>query len=319
MIKLMAFSGGGVRGCFTTQLLERLEIPYQEVYAMSGASTGAIIACGLAFGLSPYELTHIYLEMGPKIFARPFYRFKAFDRLMGAPYELSSVINVCKEVFGETRLGDLKKKVLIASYDLDAKERGTRQAKAKFFHNFDTTRHDKDVFVWEATASSVAAIAFFKPWKNRFTDGGIVENHSGLALLSQVLHPNGGVGADIEKVCQLSLGTGAVPSFMDSTVRRSWNIFDSLKTAIDSIAQSNVSVSDHVLQSVLHQRYFRLDQPLSIEVGLDEYEKMYQVLAEAQAVDVKTCQTWIDNMFAADAASAEVATWSRLQPIHKAS
>ncbi len=298
MVKLLAFSGGGVRGCFTTQLLERLKIPYHDVYAYSGASTGAIIACGLAFGLTPRELTRFYLEMGPKIFARPFYRFKTFDRLMGAPYEISAVIDVCKNVFGETRLGDLQKKVLIASYDLDARDRGTRQAKAKFFHNFDTARNDKNVFVWEAIASSVAAIAFFKPWKNRYTDGGIVENHSGLALLSQVLHPHGGVNAAIEDVCQLALGTGAVPTYMDSTVPRRWNIFDSLKTAIDSIAQSNVSVSDHVLTSVLNQRYYRLDRPLSVEVGLDEYEKMIQVITEAQTVDVNECQQWIDANFA---------------------
>lgn len=298
MTKLLAFSGGGVRGCFTTQLLERLKIPYHDVFAYSGASTGAIIACGLAFGLTPHELTKFYLEMGPKIFSRPFYRFKMLDRMIGAPYEISTVIDVCKNVFGETRLGDLKKKVLIASYDLDARDRGTRQSKAKFFHNFDTVRNDKNVLVWEAIASSVAAIAFFKPWKNRYTDGGIVENHSGLALLSQVLHRNGGVNAKIENVFQLALGTGAVPTFMDSTIPRRWDIFDSLKTAIDSVAQSNVSVSDHVLTSVLNSRYFRLDQPLSTEVGLDEYEKMIQVITEAQAVDVRACQQWIDAVFA---------------------
>lgn len=297
MYKLLAFSGGGVRGCFTSTLLERLNLPLDEVFAMSGASTGSIIACGLAFGLSPAEITRLYLAMGAKIFARPFYRLKTFDRLMGAPYEIDAVIGACKGVFGNATLGDLKKKVLISSYDLDARAQGVRQAKAKFFHNFEAARNDKDVFIWEAIACSVAAIGFFKPWKNRYTDGGIVENHSGLALLSQVIHPEGGVRANLNDICQLALGTGAVPSYMDSSVPRRWDILDSLKTAIDSVAQSNVSVSDHVLTSVLAQRYFRLDQPLSAEVELDEYEKMPQAIQEAQTVDLRACQNWLRSHF----------------------
>src|SRR4051812_38792101 len=79
--KLLALDGGGIRGVLTLQILQRLE----EVLAsatgrgpafrlcdffdyVAGTSTGAIIAAGIARGMSVAELVEFYREVGPQMF-----------------------------------------------------------------------------------------------------------------------------------------------------------------------------------------------------------------------------------------------------------
>ncbi|MCI0388875.1 MAG: patatin-like phospholipase family protein [Acidobacteria bacterium] len=82
--RMLTLDGGGIRGVLTLEVLCRLE----ELLAgdtgkgkdfrlcqffdyIGGTSTGAIIATGLARGLSAEELKTFYQETGPKMFDKP--------------------------------------------------------------------------------------------------------------------------------------------------------------------------------------------------------------------------------------------------------
>ena len=79
--KLLALDGGGIRGVLTLQILGRIEELLASASGagssfrlcdyfdyIGGTSTGAIIAAGLARGMSVGELTDFYRAVGPEMF-----------------------------------------------------------------------------------------------------------------------------------------------------------------------------------------------------------------------------------------------------------
>jgi len=81
--RILALDGGGVKGVLTLGLLKPLEdelrrraggdsaFRLSDYYDLiGGTSTGAIIASGLALGLSVDELIDLYMRLGPEVFGR---------------------------------------------------------------------------------------------------------------------------------------------------------------------------------------------------------------------------------------------------------
>lgn len=81
--RILALDGGGVKGMLTLGLLKPLEdelrrraggdsgFRLSDYYDLiGGTSTGAIIASGLALGLSVDELVELYMRLGPDVFGR---------------------------------------------------------------------------------------------------------------------------------------------------------------------------------------------------------------------------------------------------------
>ena len=80
--RVLSLDGGGMRGTYTATYLasfaatfaRRRDVPAIDVGAafdlIVGTSTGGIIACALAFGLSPADLVVFYKKHGPAIFPR---------------------------------------------------------------------------------------------------------------------------------------------------------------------------------------------------------------------------------------------------------
>jgi patatin-like phospholipase/acyl hydrolase len=83
--KLLALDGGGIRGILTLEVLRRIEELLAEATGqgakfrlcqffdyIGGTSTGAIIAAGLARGMSVTELLAFYQKTGPAMFDKAF-------------------------------------------------------------------------------------------------------------------------------------------------------------------------------------------------------------------------------------------------------
>jgi hypothetical protein len=81
--RILALDGGGVKGVLTLGMLKPLEHELRrrgggdpefrlcDYYDLiGGTSTGAIIATGLALGLSVDELIELYMQLGPEVFGR---------------------------------------------------------------------------------------------------------------------------------------------------------------------------------------------------------------------------------------------------------
>src|SRR5262245_8196739 len=104
--KMLALDGGGIRGVLTLSILKAIETQLKQPLCqyfdyIAGTSTGAIIATGLARGMSVDELITFYTNTGTAMFQRT--RFlERFNSL----YRNGPLQQQLKQVFGETT--DLK-------------------------------------------------------------------------------------------------------------------------------------------------------------------------------------------------------------------
>ncbi|MEG3837055.1 patatin-like phospholipase family protein [Microcoleus sp. AT8-B1] len=183
---ILSFDGGVIRGLLTAVLLEKLEEELQEKNPekelkdyfdiIAGTSTGSLIACGIASGLSAKQLKGFYLENGMKIFPNfketlkvwlgeviqenidfskldPLHLFCQEDKndkkFMLQPFsDGKGLEEVIKSVFGCQEFGQLPKLVVIPSYDVYNHD-------AVIFKNY--REEYKTMPVWEVCRASCAA------------------------------------------------------------------------------------------------------------------------------------------------------------------
>ena len=197
--RILSIDGGGVRGLLVTVLLQRLAEEsnkpnfLSKVDLFAGTSTGAIVALGLANGLSPQQGRQLYKNKLPFIFSDSVWDdVKDLGFAIGAKYSNEPLRDVLAQELGATRtLNDLPKKVLISSFDLDNEGKsatGMRCWKPKFFHNFPGDDSDGDEYIVDVALRSTAAPTMF-PIFQGFVDGGVSANNPSMCALAQALDP----------------------------------------------------------------------------------------------------------------------------------
>ena len=123
--RVVSIDGGGIRGLITTILLQRivatpgLEDFLDSIDLIAGTSTGGILALGIAHRLELHRIRNVYVNKGPKIFDDSWLDdLVDLGKLRGADYAIAPLRRELKKLFGSATLGDLKRRVLIAAFDL---------------------------------------------------------------------------------------------------------------------------------------------------------------------------------------------------------
>lgn len=310
--RILSIDGGGVRGLLAAVLLERLQETrpnfLSQIDLFAGTSTGAILALGLAGGLSPTEGRRLYEEQAALVFAD-----SAWDNLRdlgfarGAQYATANLKQVLAAQFGEQALADLPKKVLVTSFDLDNQNRssgGVRTWKPKFFHNYPGPDSDGGERVVDVALRSSAAPAYFPTYQG-YIDGGVVANNPSMAALAQALDTTTG-GQPLEEVVLLSMGTGRNPKFLDIGDAdwgwSQWAINLGARKVVklpllEILLDGCGGVADFQCRRLLHDRYRRLDPILPEPIDLDDTEKLPQLVEVAMHVDLDEVTSWLQTYF----------------------
>src|ERR1700676_3444430 len=136
MRRILTIDGGGIKGVFPAAFLATLEQqlgrPVADYFDLiAGTSTGGIIAIGLGLGLTAQELLDLYKVWGARIFPRG--RFLRLLRLVRAKYSYLPLREALVSVFGNRRLGESKKRLLVPSLNLAAER----------VHIYKTSHHPK--------------------------------------------------------------------------------------------------------------------------------------------------------------------------------
>ncbi|MGH9222036.1 MAG: patatin-like phospholipase family protein, partial [Vicinamibacterales bacterium] len=116
--KMLALDGGGIRGVLTLSILKTIETQLKQPLwkyfdYIAGTSTGAIIAAGIARGMSVDELIAFYKDTGTAMFQRT-----RFLERLNSLYRDGPLQQQLKEVFGETtdlKPGALKTLLLVVT------------------------------------------------------------------------------------------------------------------------------------------------------------------------------------------------------------
>lgn len=301
--RILSLDGGGIRGILTARILERLAALrprfLDTIDLFAGTSTGAIISLGLAAGLAPGQLVNLYRENSAAIFADT-----CLDDLLdlrglaGADYSNRQLKEILQRTFGElglARLGDLTPRVLIPAFDLDSgKEMGkTRRWKPKFFHNYPVADSDGAELIVEVALRASAAPTYF-PTYGRFIDGGVVVNQPALSALAQALHPATGQQA-LGNVRLLSIGSGVNPTYIEGE-NLDWGYLRWARPIIRLMLEGGMDVVDYQCRQILGDAYHRLGCVMSEAIPLDRYERVGDLIAIADAVDLDTTLRWLDNV-----------------------
>jgi patatin-like phospholipase/acyl hydrolase len=296
--RILSLDGGGIRGLLTAILLERLEAALPgtlaQVDLFAGTSTGGILALALAAGHSPTEAREVYEKQGRVVFADT-----ALDNLanlghaLGAQYSAAPLKRLLIEQFGDMRLGDLPRKVLIAAFDLDngpGLPPPVRTWKPKFFHNFPGPDSDGNERVVDVALRTSAAPSYF-PIYQGYVDGGVVAGNPSMAALAQALEPNTG-GQALAEVSLLSVGTGRNARHLTAQ-NSDWGWLQWAPHIIEIVLDGTSGVADYECRQLLGDCYHRLNPLLPERINLDDVGKIPQLAVIANRVMLDDTLAWL--------------------------
>lgn len=252
--KLLALDGGGIRGILTLEVLLKIEQMLAQATGrgasfrlchffdyIGGTSTGAIIAAGLARGMSVSELLEFYRQTGPAMFDKAFILNRAKHL-----YNAQPLIEELKKTFGEeTTLTpeDLQCLLLIVTRNVttDSPWPISSNPLAKY-NDCSLPYCNLRIPLWQLVRASTAAPVFFAPevlqWNPqdpsqtfKFEDGGLTPYNNPAFLLARMatqapyrLNWRTGEG----QLLLVSVGTGAAPR-LDAEIYSQGNILQNVQ------------------------------------------------------------------------------------------
>jgi uncharacterized protein len=235
--RLLALDGGGIRGVLTLQVLIRMEELLRERSGqgadfrlchffdyVGGTSTGAIIAAGLARGMSAKELSDFYMEAGPAMFDKSFILFR-----LRHLYESQPLQKKLQQTFGkDTTLFPeyLKSLLLVVTRNVSTDSPWPVSSNPFARYNL-PGRADCNLCIplWQLVRASTAAPIYFAPeviqWDPKnpsktfvFEDGGLTPYNNPAFLLARMAtlpEYNLGWAEGERNLLVMSVGTGAAP------------------------------------------------------------------------------------------------------------
>ena len=240
--KILTLDGGGIRGILTLEILLRMEHMLAEATGkgkdfrlcqffdyIGGTSTGAIIAAGLARGMSVQELLDFYQQAGPAMFDKAFILKRWYSLYQSEPLKKQ-----LEETFGaQTTLkpDDLECLLLAVTRNRTTDSPWPVSSNPQAKYN-DTSRSDCNLNIplWQIVRASTAAPVFFPPemiqWDpsddNKafvFVDGGMTPyNNPAFLLYNMATQPgyrlNWTTGED--KLLLMSVGTGSATTLVEN-------------------------------------------------------------------------------------------------------
>ncbi len=300
--RILALDGGGIRGVYTAVLLQQLskQVPgfLGRANLLAGTSTGGILALALAIGMKADELVALYQDNGKLIFSKSLLReIGDLGALIGSKYDNANLEQVLRDKFGDRTLDDLlPRHVLVSSFDLDcpATPRTPRTWNPKFFHNFEGDDSDGAEKVVDVALRTSAAPTYF-PVCQGFVDGGVVANNPAMAALAQALDTGTGK-QNLEDIRLFSIGTGVSPTFISGDTHN-WGIAQWAHSLVNMMIEGMMGVADYECSRVLREKYFRLAPILPAPVALDAVDKIPDLIADANKVDLAASVSWLKTNF----------------------
>ena len=294
--QILSLDGGGIKGLYSAAVLAKIEddlgVKVEDHFDLiTGTSTGGIIALGLGLGFRPREIVQFYVNEGPKIFRQTRW-WTSLCALWRRKYPQEPLKKALRSCFGERRLADSTKRLVIPSYNLDKDE----------IYLFKTPHHprlarDWKEPVWKIALATSAAPTYFPSCHDvdhiRLIDGGVWANNPAMVGIVEAI---GILNVPLDAISVLSLGTtnglAAKPNSLDAGGLWQWR-----STAIDvALRGQSHGVQGQVQHLLGQERAVRID-PV-VPDGLFELDKLSEqrLLSEAAHIS-RTAAPLFSNKF----------------------
>ena len=283
--KILAIDGGGIRGVVPAYILNRMKTTLgfdigREFQMYAGTSTGSIIAAGIVCGVETSTILDLYKKFGKEIFSKntscyPQNLKPCFHSL----YSNENLKGILKEVFGEKKLGEISKPLLIPATDIG--NGGVHIFKSNYSEDF--TR-DGDIYIRDAVAASCSAPIFFNPFsvgEYLVSDGGLWANNPSL---SAYIDAQKRLGIPAEKIKVFSLGTGNSKVFYGTDLKKNWGLINGWrgKDFISFILSLQSQATQNYLKLLINpENFMRLDFESDLPLPLDDFNSINDLLSRA--------------------------------------
>lgn len=258
MKKVLVIDGGGVRGIAPLFLLDCIqnEIASGNIIdkfdMICGTSTGGLISSLVSTNGNTISSTlELYRRHSKEIFRKP---LTTTMRLRGKKHDHAVFEGLLNDIFGTSVIGDLNKKIIITSYDME-------DCTPFFMRNWDENCRDVPVSI--AVRATTASPTFFEPITvnihgniRTLVDGGIyINNPSMVAYVeAKMLWPN-------EEILLMSLGTGMLSSPNTFDKIKNWSILQWIEPLIVHSLDGNSKCIDYQLTQLLGNRLYARYSP----------------------------------------------------------
>lgn len=289
-MKLLSQYGGGIRGVLEVRLMRRIaaEVPgfVDLPDKLGGASIGGINALWLAAGKGLDELEDFYQQNAKTIFkSRGVLDDLTPDELFRANFAHEDIYGVLSEAFGDLKMGELGKPVLIPSFDMVSWD-------CKFW-----TRGDKDVLVRDVARMTSAAPTYW-PTHLWNLDGGVFNNNPSDSLVAEAHFElrSAGVADPCKEISCLSISTGRVPHTPPSE-DPDWDagVTDMLPLLLDVIFDGGVRASHGRTKRMLGERYHLVEPTLPGVISLSDASEIPLLLRIADLFDIDEAVEWVQR------------------------
>jgi uncharacterized protein len=279
--KVLAVDGGGIRGIIPAMILEAIEQRTQHAISdlfdmLAGTSTGGIIALGLvkpgAEGRpdkSAHDIVNLYETQGSSIFPHSLRRTLHIEALAGSRYPADGIEKTLERYFGDVRLKDALKPVVVPTYDIE------KQMPIFFKSERARASADADFLMRQVARATSAAPTYFPPEKiptadplqyYALIDGGVIANNPAMCAYAEAIK----MGRAGEGVLMVSIGTGELRHPLRYDEANRWGQLEWAQPVLDVALQGSSETVDYQLQQLLNtggpsQAYYRFQLSLTAD------------------------------------------------------
>ncbi|MCL5994478.1 MAG: patatin-like phospholipase family protein [Chloroflexi bacterium] len=274
---LLSIDGGGIRGiiplCALAELERQTQRPARDWFSyVAGTSTGAIIAGGIACGLSAEQMLELYQTLGPNVFRFDLFGF--LTSLASFRYRSKPLAELLQIYYDDVTLNDLPIDIMVTA---------TRVSDGKPWYfvrdNACNSSSTGSLRLVDCVTASAAAPTFFEPYDvpgiGACVDGGvgIAGNPVYQTCVEAFYYSPQGTYTPSDTVV-VSLGTGyspkpAAPRHLLEWV--TWIIGELL--AVPAEQQTEL-----VLRHFTTAGTYRINPPLPRDIGMDDVSAVPELI-----------------------------------------
>jgi len=213
--KILTIDGGGIKGLYSSKILEHLEDKYKcsisDYFDMiCGTSTGGLIALALALKIPAKDVSKFYEDHGKKIFPKRT-KFGGIIRqsLWRGKYNDKALRAALQSIFQEKKIADSQNLLCIPSYSLT----DARPWVFKYDHREGKLDRDNKALCVDVALATSAAPTYFPLSeidyydKKQFIDGGVWANNPTVVGVIEALTYFVGQEKDFDSIEVLSVSS----------------------------------------------------------------------------------------------------------------
>jgi hypothetical protein len=246
--------------------------------------------------MSLEQIRDLYENKGSLIFSDSLLDNLAdLGNIEGAQYSNVDLEKELERFFGDTTLAQLKKRVLITSFDLDneSSDETQRRWKPKIFHNLPGKDSDGIQLARKVGMYTTAAPTYF-PSVDGYIDGGVFANNPSMCALTQTQDTRVRKRPALTDIVLLSVGTGLSLIHIPGQ-QLDWGLAQWAKPILTLILDGASGIADYQCARLLNKRYHRLAPvfPPGVVLDLDAIKQVPDMVQFAKQVDLANTAKWL--------------------------